>query len=391
MNGKLSKSVLWLMAVTACMVVANNYYNQPLLGEICREFNITEDDANKAATITIFGYAMGLFLLVPLGDMFRKKKIIILDFFIIILSLLCFALSPSIEIMLISSFFIGLSSVVPQMMVPLAAQLSSPEERSKNIGIVMTGLLTGILGSRVLSGYIGLYWGWRSVFFLAAGIMLILWVLLFIYLPDVNPTFKGSYKNLIKSIADLIRKRPDLRIASVKGALSLASFQAFWTTLTFHVEQPPFLAQSDTAGLLGIVGIGGALSASFVGSIADKTDKNKLYFIAILLMLAAWIFFGFLGYTYVGLILGIFVLDVGLQSIHITNQSIIFSKDVNATNRLNTVYMTCYFLGGSLGAYAGGRLWAAMGWNGVVISGAVFVLILLFFQVISGYSCTDQK
>lgn len=382
MEQGLSKKVLCLMSVSACMVVANNYYNQPLLGDISRELSITESEANKVATITILGYALGLFLIVPLGDMFKKKKLIIGDFLLIIASLLCFASSTNIEIMLISGFFIGLSSVVPQMMVPLAAQLSSPEKRSKNIGIVMSGLLIGILGSRVVSGYVGAYWGWRMIFYIAAAVMFMLWLFIIALLPDVKPTFRGTYKTLMQSILTLVRKRPDLRVAAIKGALSLASFQAFWTTLTFHIEQPPFSAQSDTAGLLGIVGIGGALSASLVGAIADKVNRTMLYLVAILLMLAAWFFFGFVGYTYIGLIIGIFILDVGLQSIHVTNQSIIFAKDADATNRLNTVYMTCYFLGGSFGAYIGGVVWSYYGWYGVTLSGSLFIFLLLIFQLL---------
>lgn len=382
----LPQKTLWLMAIVACVVVANNYYNQPLLGEISHEFSVSEDTANKVATVTIFGYAIGLLMIVPLGDMLKKKKLIIADFVLIIASLLAFAFSPNIKIMMVAGFFIGLSSVVPQMMVPLAAQLSAPDVRSKNIGIVMSGLLIGILGSRVISGFIGNLWGWRSVFYMASGIMIVLWVFVIILLPDVNPTFKGSYRKLMASIIDIVKSRPDLRSAALRGALSLASFQTFWTTLTFHIERPPFSAGSDIAGLLGIVGIGGAVAATYVGRIADKIDKYKILFVATLLMLLAWVFFGFAGFSYIGIILGIFVLDIGLQSIHITNQSIIFTKDVAASNRLNTVYMTCYFLGGSFGAFLGGKAWTMWKWNGVIITGSVFIIILiilLLFRIIS--------
>lgn len=380
-GGYLSKGVLWLMATVSCFVVANNYYNQPLLGEISREFAVSEDDANRVATITILGYAFGLFLLVPLGDMFRKKKIIVFDFILIISSLLCFAFSPNITVMMISGFLIGLSSVVPQMLVPLAAQISRPEKRSKNIGIVMGGLLTGILGSRVIAGIIGEAWGWRTVFFVAAAVMVILWLLVAIFLPDVKPTFKGTYKKLMLSVISLFKKRSDLRIAALRGALSLASFQAFWTTLTFYLEHPPFSAGSDIAGLLSIVGIGGAIAATYIGRIVDKVDKRKVLLMATLLMLVGWVFFNFTSLLYIGLILGIFVLDVGLQSIHITNQSIIFAKDADATNRLNTIYMTCYFAGGSLGAFLGGKAWVLWGWSGVVATGSVFIFVLLFVQL----------
>lgn len=380
---KLTKGVLWLMTVSSCLVVANNYYNQPLLGDIAKEFGVSEAIANRVATATLFGYASGLFLLVPLGDMFHKKRLIIGDFILIILSLLAFTFSPNIIVMAVSGFFIGLSSVVPQMFVPLVAQLSDPKERSRNVGIVMSGLLVGILGSRVFSGLVGNSIGWRSVFYIAAAMMVLLWLLIIFYLPDIKPTFFGTYKGLMKSIVVLIKKRTDLRIAALRGALSLASFQAFWTTLTFYLERPPFTAGSNVAGLLGIVGIGGAISASYVGRIADRTDKNIIITVSTILMIAAWVLFGFTAIGYIGLIVGIFILDVGLQSIHVTNQSIIFSRDEDATNRLNTVYMTCYFIGGSIGAYIGGVAWGYFGWLGTVFSGIIFVVLLLLMHLIS--------
>lgn len=379
---KLTKGILWLMTISACLVVANNYYNQPLLGDIAKEFGVTETIANRVATSTLLGYAGGLFLLVPLGDMFHKRRLIIGDFILIILSLLLFTLSPNITVMSIAGFFIGLSSVVPQMFVPLVAQLSEPKERSKNVGIVMSGLLVGILGSRVFSGLVGNSLGWRSVYYIAAGAMFSLWLLIIFFLPDIKPTFFGTYKELIKSMIALIKKRADLRIAAVRGALSLASFQAFWTTLTFHLENPPFSAGSNIAGLLGIVGMGGAISASYVGSIADRANKNFIITISTILMIGAWVFFGFTVLGYFGLIVGIFILDIGLQSIHVTNQSIIFSRDEDATNRLNTVYMTCYFIGGSIGAYIGGIAWGYWGWIGTVVVGISFVVLLLIVHLI---------
>lgn len=379
---KLTKSTLWLMTIGAGLVVANNYYNQPLLGKIARELNVSEATANNVAMITQIGYAAGLFLLVPLGDMFRKRKIIIIDFILIIASLIAFALSQNITTMIIASFFIGLSSVVPQMFVPLAAQLSDPKEKGKNVGMVMTGLLIGILASRIFSGVLGEYLGWRQVYYIAAGIIFILWILIFFLLPDIKPTFKGSYWGLMKSISHYIKTVPSLRLASIRGALALGSFLAFWTTLTFHLERPPFFAGSDIAGELGAVGIGGALAASMVGRIADRVNKNTLIMCAALLMIVSWAVLGIWGFTYAGLIVGIFVLDIGLQSIHVSNQTIVFSTNPDATNRLNTVYMTSYFIGGSFGTFAGGKAWEYMGWNGVVLTGGTFVVILLLIHLI---------
>ncbi len=379
----LTTSLLWLMTIGACLVVANNYYNQPLLGDIAREFAVSESVANRVATITIFGYAMGLMLLVPLGDKFDKKLLIGIDFIFIIGSLVAFGLSTSITMLMVSGFVIGFSSVVPQMFVPLVAQLSDTENRNKNIGIVMGGLLIGILGSRTVSGILNQYLeSWRNVYFIAAGAMFVLWLFILILLPRIIPTFFGKYKELWMSILTLIKERPDLRIAALRGGLSLASFQAFWTTLTFFLERPPYSVGSDIAGLLGLVGIGGALSASYVGKIAGKVSNSTLILISTLLMIGAWLLFGFWGFSYVGLILGIFILDVGLQSLHVTNQTIIFSKNPEATNRLNTVYMTSYFVSGSLGAFIGGRAWESFGWNGVVATGLFFVVVLLVIHLL---------
>lgn len=378
----LTRSVLWLMSVSACLVVANNYYNQPLLGIIAREFNVAEAVANRVATITLAGYATGLFFLVPLGDMFRKKQIILPNFILIIVSLLGFGFSRNITIMTVCGFFIGLSSVVPQMFVPFVAQISRPEEKNRNIGIVMSGLLTGILGSRIFSGIIGEYLGWREVFYIAAGLMFILLILIYLMLPDISPTFRGTYKALIKSVSSLVKECPELRLAAIRGALSLASFQVFWTTLTFHLEGPPFYAGSDIVGKLSIAGIGGVLAASFIGKIGGRLNKNTLIAFASLIMLISWSFFGFAGLTYSGLIIGIFFIDIGLQSIHITNQTIIFADKPEAANRLNTVYMTCYFAGGASGAFCGGKAWMYFGWTGVVLTGTLFIGVLLLLHLI---------
>lgn len=372
------------MTIGSALVVANNYYNQPLLGEIAREFLITEAEANRVATITIFGYAMGLLFLVPLGDKYDKKTIISIDFILIIGSLVLFGLSTSVSMLMFSGFVIGFSCVVPQMFVPLVAQLSEPQERNKNIGIVMSGLLIGILGSRTISGLLNQYLdSWRQVYFLAAMVMFILWVCILWMLPRITPTFIGTYKSLYKSIGVLIKERPDLRLAAIRGGLSLASFQALWTTLTFLLERPPYYAGSDIAGLLGLVGIGGALSASYVGKIAGRVSNSTLIVISTLLLMGGWLFFGLWGASYAGLIIGIFILDIGLQSLHVTNQTIIFSKNPEATNRLNTVYMTSYFVGGSIGAFLGGKAWEAFGWSGVVAVGLFFVVLLLFIHLFS--------
>lgn len=378
----LSKSILWLMAIGAGLVVANNYYNQPLLGVIAKELGESESATSKVAMFTQMGYAAGLLLIIPLGDMFRRKKIILIDFFFIILSLVVFALSKSLIVMLAASFCIGLTSVVPQIFVPIAAQLSRPEEKGRNVGIVMSGLLIGILGSRVFSGVVGEYLGWRNVFLIAAGLMIILAVLIAWMLPNMQPTFKGTYGQLMGSVIRYARSIPSLQLASLRGALGFASFSAFWTTLTFRLQEAPYFQGSDVAGSLGLFGIAGALAATLVGQASGKVNKNKLIAIATFIMIVSWGVFGMGDSTYIGIIVGIILLDMGLQAMHVTNQTIVLSSQPEAANRLNTVYMVSYFIGGSIGTFVGGKAWGAYGWNGVVFTGAFFVSLCLVVHLI---------
>ena len=378
----LTKTLLWLMTIGAGLVVANNYYNQPLLGKIAKEFNISESTANNIAMLTQIGYALGLLLLIPLGDMFKRKKIIVADFVLIVLSLLTFALSTNIYVTFAASFLIGFSSVIPQMFVPIAAQLSKPEEKGKNVGLVMSGLLVGILVSRVFSGIVGEILGWREVYYIAIGVIIIFGISIVIVLPDIKPTFKGTYSQLMHSLVYYLWTVPSLRLASLRGALGFGSFMAFWTTLTFHLERPPFFAGSDIAGMLGLVGVVGALAASFVGRMTDRMNKNLLITIAVIAMIASWAIFGVWGFSYAGLVVGIILLDIGLQSMHITNQTIVFSTHPEATNRLNTVYMVSYFIGGSLGTFISGKAWGAFGWQGSVGVGIGFVAIALIVHLI---------
>lgn len=381
-NQYLSRSTLWLMTIGAGLVVANNYYNLPLLGMIASELNESEAATSRIPMFTQIGYACGLLLIVPLGDMFKRKKIILIDFIFIIASLLLFASGHSLNMMIVAGFFIGLTSVVPQIFVPIAAQLSKPEHKDKNVAQVMSGLLIGILASRVFSGLVGDFLGWKEVFLIAAGMMVILMVLMIFLLPEMQSTFKGTYGQLMKSILYYAKSTPSLRLAAIRGGLAFASFSVFWTVLTFHLEQPPFYAGSDIAGLLGIVGIAGAMSASLVGYLSNKVNKNTIILAGIAFLILSWIVYGWGGFTYIGLIIGIMFLDMGLQTVHVTNQTIVFSHHPEAVSRLNTIYMVSYFTGGAIGTFVGGQAWKYYGWNGSVVVGLIFAILCLAIHLI---------
>lgn len=378
----LPKSVLWLMTMGAGLVVANNYYNQPLLGMIAKELGRSEAATSKIAMFTQMGYAVGLLLIIPLGDMFKRKRIILIDFFFIIASLLLFTFAKSLEVMIVASFLIGLTSVVPQIFIPIAAQLSHPEKKDKNVAMLMTGLLIGILASRVFSGLLGEYLGWREVFLVATGIMVVLAVFIAWLLPNVESTFRGTYIELMQSIWHYVKELPALRLAALRGGLAFGSFSVFWTVLAFRLEQAPYFAGSDVAGMLGVIGIVGAMGASLGGYLSDKMKRNTILVISSATIIVSWAVFGLFDYTYFGLIVGIILLDLGLACLNVTNQFIVYSTHPEAANRLNTVYMVSYFVGGSLGTFFAGMAWTYYQWNGVAFVGMLLAALCLICHLL---------
>lgn len=377
----LSTRLLLLMSITTGVVVANNYYNQPLLGLMAQDFGVSELQISSIPMLTQIGYAFGLFFVVPLGDKLKRKKLILADFAFIIASLIGMALARTPFQLKLFSFLIGFTAVIAQLLVPMAAQLASDDKRGRAIGTVMSGLLMGILASRTLSGYVGAHWGWQAIYYIAAVMIALLFFCLVRFLPELHPDFKGSYPSLLKSIVTQYRTQPNLRLASFRGALDFACFSVFWTTIVFLLEGAPFHMGSDIAGAMGLVGIAGAIVASYVGRLSDRMSKNKLIIVGILIVLISWIVLGFSGKSMIGLIVGAFLLDWGVQSVHITNQAIIFQGNPTARNRINTVYMVWYFIGGSLGTLIGGYIWFYAGWWGTAISGMALSVLMLLLHV----------
>ncbi|MGV0996671.1 MFS transporter [Empedobacter falsenii] len=382
MKPKLTPIILWIMIIGSGLVVANNYYNQPLLSLIAKDFNVSESKVSNIAMLTQIGYACGLLFIIPLGDLLKRKRMILIDFVFIIAALLGMYFSPSVSWLFPLSFLIGFTSVIPQVFVPMASELAVPQKKAQAVGMVMSGLLVGILLSRVFSGFIGEYLGWRKVYLIGAILMFVLWIFIYIFLPEIQPNFKGTYGNLMKSIVDLVKTQPQLRLASFRGATGFAAFSAFWTTLVFHLEEAPFFVGSDVAGAFGLIGAVGALAAALVGRVSKVLSTSKIIFYSIIIMLISWGFFYEFGYTYWGLIVGVILIDLGLQAMHVSNQTIIFELDAKAGNRVNTVYMTSYFIGGSLGTFIAANAWDKFQWNGVVAVGVFFTLICLISHIL---------
>lgn len=382
-NGGLPASILWTLAIVAGISVANLYYNQPLLNMIRHELNVSEFKTNLIAMVTQIGYAAGLLFIVPLGDLYQRKNIILTNFSILIVSLLTIALAHNIHLILFASFLTGVCSIIPQIFIPIASQFSRPENKGRNVGIVISGLLTGILASRVISGFIGELFGWREMYYIAAGLMFICAIIVLKVLPDIRPNFAGKYSDLMKSLLSLLKEFPQLRIYSIRAALNFGSFLAMWSCLAFKMGQAPFYANSDVIGLLGLCGVAGALTASFVGKYVKRVGVRRFNFIGCALILSSWLLLFVGENTYFGIVAGIIMIDIGMQCIQLSNQTSIFELSPRASNRINTIFMTTYFLGGSLGTFLAGTFWQLYGWHGVIVIGAILTGISLLITIIS--------
>ncbi|RYD74688.1 MAG: MFS transporter [Sphingobacteriales bacterium] len=351
------------MAFCTGLIVANIYYCQPLVILVAKDFNLTESYAGRITYLTQIGYALGLFLLVPLGDMFERKRQILVITALAILALLVAAVSKTFFLLQIASVLIGACSIVPQLILPLAANLSSDENRGANIGIIMSGLLVGILASRAVSGSIGFWLGWRAMYYIAAGICALLIALMAKRFPQSYPGFKGTYRELMTSMFSYIKTQPVLRETSIINFLAFAIISAFWTTMVLFLANPPFSFQTLQIGLFGIAGAAGALAAPLVGKLSDGNNPRKNLMIGFVLQIVSIVLFYFTGSHLYLFVIGIVLIDIGQQAIHVTNQTRIYTLIPEARNRLNTIFMSVSFIGASCGSALGLWLWDAGGWN----------------------------
>lgn len=379
----LSKTDVSFMAIATGLIVANLYYCQPLVILIAKEFLIAEEKAATITYLTQAGYAIGMFVMVPLGDKLERKKQIQFTTFSAIIALILAATSKSFLMLQIASFLIGAFSIVPQLILPLAASLASPEQRGKVIGTIMSGLLVGILISRTVSGFVGLWIGWRGMFWIAALLCLLIMLVIQKKFPVNRPNFKGTYGQLYNSMFTLIKEQKMLREATLINAVSFAQFGAFWTTMVLLLSEAPFNYNSATIGLFGIVGASGALAAPLVGKLGDKGKPRIIIGYGCVLLLLSFIVFYFSAESLTGLLIGIVFIDVGLQAIHISNQTRIYAFLPEARNRMNTIFMSFSFLGTALGSAFGIWLWNYGKWHAFSVGGIALALLSILIYLLT--------
>lgn len=373
----LSPALILLMSVATGLAVASNYYAQPLLDTIARAFDLSASSAGFIVTAAQLGYAAGLLFLVPLGDMFERRMLIVSMTLLAAGGMLITASSQSLTMMIIGTALTGLFSVVAQILVPLAATLASPEKRGKVVGTIMSGLLLGILLARTVAGLLASLGGWRTVYWVASVLMVIMALALWRGLPRVKQENHLNYPQLLASVFSLFTRDKLLRTRAVLGCLTFANFSILWTSMAFLLAAPPFNYSEGVIGLFGLAGAAGALGARPAGGLADKGKSHMTTSAGLVLLLLSWAAIWYGHVSVLALIVGILVLDLTVQSVHITNQTVIYRVKPDARNRLTAGYMTSYFIGGAAGSLISASAWQHAGWTGVCAIGAIVAAINL--------------
>ncbi len=367
---RLSTGTVLLFAVACGVSAANLYYAQPLLPSMAKSLHIAAASAALVVTGAQVGYGVGLALLVPLGDLLVRRRLVPTVLVVAGGALFVASAAPGATVLVVAVAVAGLCSVSAQILVPFAAELADDQTRGRVVGTVMSGLLVGILMARTFSGLIAQALGWRAVYLVAGIVVLVLAGVLSRTLPGEGSRPRLVYRELLGSVVHLMATEPLLRLRSAYGGLMFAAFNVLWTSLAFILARPPYGYQEAVIGLFGLLGAGGALGASFSGRLSDRGHERTVTAVSLVAVTASFGLLGLGAHQLWALVLGIVVADLGIQAVHIQNQQLIFAIDPAARSRLNTGYMVTYFVGGAVGSATTGIAFADGGWSAVVALGA---------------------
>ncbi|MYS24361.1 Predicted arabinose efflux permease, MFS family [Streptomyces sp. DvalAA-14] len=372
------RSLIVLLAVSCGLTVANLYYAQPLLSELRHTFGISEVTAGGLVTATQLGYAAGLLLLVPLGDVVEKRRLATVLLTLTIGALVLAGLAPDFPVLLIASLIAGTTLVVTQILVPFAADLAPDASRGRVVGQVMSGLLTGILLSRTFGSLLAGATNWRVVYLTSAGLMTVLTLVLRARLPRRAPSGAAvglTYGALLRSTARLLKVHPALRRRALYQAAMFGAFSVFWTTISYVLTSPPFDYKQWQVGLFALVGAGGALVAPFAGRWADRGLVRPMTGASFVAAAVAFAVAGFGRHNVIALGAAAVVLDMGTQTTLVLGQQVVYQLDGEARARLNSAFMATFFVGGAIGSQAGSYAYHAGGWGAATVLGAALPVV----------------
>ena len=360
----MARGIVWILAISAGCIVANLYYAQPLLADMAQEFGVSVTQIGTVAMLAQLGSATGMLLFVPLGDKHERRGLITALHVAAAVALVAMAVAPSLPWLRTFSFLLGCTTASVHVIVPLSAHLAPPLERGRIVGTVISGLLVGVLLARTFSGVFGDHFGWRAVYWVAAGVMVVLAIVTRTTLPESRPDEAPGWLDLMRSIVTLATEHAVVRQAALIAFLMFSSFAALWTTLVFLLRTPPYEFGTTAAGMFGLLGAASASAAPIVGRLTDRYSADRVVLLAIATTLAGYVILLVAGRTLPGLIAAIVLIDAGVQSGHVSNQSRIYAVAPHARGRLNTIYMTAFMSGGAAGAYIGPLGLKLGGWAG---------------------------
>ncbi|KAB2460322.1 MFS transporter [Bacillus sp. CH126_4D] len=381
----MSRYMTLLFSIACGMAVANIYFAHPLLDSLSNEFKISHSTIGIVITITQFCYALGLLLLVPLGDLLNQKKIIIVQMLLSVFALIIIGVAPSSTVLFIGMALVGILATVTQTLVAYASILANPAERGRIVGFVTSGVVIGILLARTFAGTLTDLAGWRSVYLTSAILLLFVTVLLQRNLPTLEhkKATTMSYRKLIHSVLLLFVEERLLRIRGILALLIFTSFSILWTSLVLPLSATPHNLSHTSIGAFGLAGVAGALAATKAGQLADKGFGQRTTGIALSLLVLSWLLIKFINHSLLLLISGIILLDLAVQAVHVTNQSMLFTVRPEARSRLTASYMIFYSIGSATGAILSTNMYAKYGWDGVCTLGISVSACALLFWIIT--------
>ena len=386
-----SRGKIVMMAVIAGAVITNVYATQPILPLIQSDLRVDLSTVDLVAGAALLGFATGLALLLPLGDRFDRRKLVLGQIAVAFGFGVAAALAPGIWALIAASFGLGMVSCVPQQLVPFAAVMSAPAERGRSVGTVVSGIMVGILLGRTISGAVGAAYGWRAVYGLEAAFMVPVWIAAALLLPRGVPTTNLSYGRLLASLWPLARDHRPIRESMMIQALLWACFNAFWVNLAALLANGPWHLGSAWAGGFGIIGAAGALAASLGGRAADRLGSRAVIAASIGIVTVAYLLLAGADTSLTLLVIGVIVLDIGVQSGLVSNQTRAFAVDPKAQGRINSLYMTATFSGGALGVMISGWLMTRYGWQGIVVFGIALGLTAALIHWIGNPPATAKR
>ncbi|MGW3209278.1 MFS transporter [Streptomyces sp. NPDC001135] len=387
----LSRGVVMLFAVACGAAVANVYFSQPLLVTMGHDLGMSPALVGSVVTLTQVGYGLGLFFLVPLGDVANRRGLIVAQLLLLGVALAVVAAARTAALLLAAMAAVGLLAVVTQTLVAFAASLAPPAERGRVVGLVTSGVVIGILLARTVSGLLADLAGWRSVYLVSASLTALLALVLYRVLPrhsDAPPTAL-RYGQLLRSTITLFATERLLRLRALFGLLIFAAFSTLWSSIALPLSDAPYFLPHSAIGALGLIGVVGALAATVAGRLNDRGLSRRTTGIALVLLAASWLPLYFTRSSLWALVVGVILLDLAVQAVHVTNQTLIYALHPDAGSRLIGGYMVFYSIGSATGAIAATSLYTVAGWDAVCALGAAFSCLGLSLWALARHSTPD--